>query len=598
MKKCSCESMEKRGLKGVSSVSSSSASSSFAHSSIRQFAHSHISIFSHYILPLSLHFTFLFTFTFSLSSFAYPIREWDWHMPGEIYKTLEFTDRAGVDRAVKLFEKAANAEWNRARPPDLVPLYRNAANEFRKIQVKGEAEDFDASLLSYAVFMQGYAYMQANDRNKAMNLFNEVLDLYPEQKYIAVPARYLISRLKRAVGDVRQADEDILEIIEDKGADGHPVYALVFRDFASIHWNRGELEDAMDCWRRLVFEVKGVPGDIWRDARWSLLTATAAFNDFSDYEKIVVAGSGDSKKRKADLIAENADWMAQFGRDGNHGVAQSVRKRFPKDGDNAKREKEMKSIRKNYLAWFDGEHRWFDGEDDGWRMALLKLHLNAGFEDKDAFAKRLLALQKLVQGAKPDQVNGRANTLVWELVKYGQNDSARAATEFCNNHLAKLSLKYHLEVRLGDNKAATLYIEEIVGMKPPPEDLRGWQYELAGHYLNRAGLPEKAVKLYEVINDPPRSLWGLASALRASKKPDAAYATMQELTFFPKEAPEAVLTMARWREADGQKDKAIGLYRSLMKHPEWKKTGQSSAAHQALERLGIATGGAMTNEVR
>ena len=540
---------------------------------------------------------YFFTFTFYFA-FAYPLREWDWHMPGEIYKTLEFSDRAGVDRAVKLFEKAAQAEWNRARPPDLVPLYRNAANEFRKIQVKGEAEEFDESLLAYAVFMQGYAYMQANDRNKAMQLFNEVLDLYPDQKYIAIPARYLISRLKRAVGDVKQADEDVQEIIDDKGADGHPVYALVLRDFASLHWSRGEFEDAMECWRRLVFEVKGVNGDLWRDARWSLLTAKAAFNDFADYEKLVCAGAGDNKKRKADLIAENANWMAQLGRQWNHGVAQSVEKRFPKEGDKSKREKEIASIRKGYLAWFDGEHGWFDGEDDGWRVALLKLHLNAGFEQKDAFAKRLLALQKLVQGAKPDQVNGRARTLAWELMDYGQNESARAATEFCNKHLYKLRLKYDVEIRLGDNKAATLYLEEYVQTKPPPEDLRAQQYELAHHYLHRVGMPEKAVKLYETINEPPRSLWGLASALRASGKKDAGYATMNELTFFPAEAPQAVLTTAQWREADGQKDKAIALYRSLMKHPEWKKTGQSSAAHQALERLGIATGGAMTNEVR
>ena len=207
--------MEKRRLEGVSSVNLS----------ICQFAHSHVSIFSHYILQLSL----LFSFTFTFSSFAEPIREWDWHMPGEIYKTLEFSDRAGVDRAVKLFQQAIDAERRGTRSPDLIPRYRAAAVEWRKIQVKGEADDFNAPLLAYAVFMQGYSYMQARDRNKAMNLFNEVLDLYPEQKFISVPARYLVSCLKRSIGDVKQADEDIVEIIEDKGADGHPVYALVFR---------------------------------------------------------------------------------------------------------------------------------------------------------------------------------------------------------------------------------------------------------------------------------------------------------------------------------------------------------------------------------
>ena len=51
-------------------------------------------------------------------------------------------------------------------------------------------------------------------------------------------------------------------------------------------------------------------------------------------------------------------------------------------------------------------------------------------------------------------------------------------------------------------------------------------------------------------------------------------------------------------KSDGEKEKAIGLYRQLLKNPKWKQSGASSQAHQALERFGIATGGAMTNEVR
>ena len=64
------------------------------------------------------------------------------------------------------------------------------------------------------------------------------------------------------------------------------------------------------------------------------------------------------------------------------------------------------------------------------------------------------------------------------------------------------------------------------------------------------------------------------------------------------DAPRAILTLAQFCEADGDKKKAIALYRRLLSQPEWKKTGESSQAHQALERLGERTGGAMINEVR
>jgi hypothetical protein len=55
--------------------------------------------------------------------------------------------------------------------------------------------------------------------------------------------------------------------------------------------------------------------------------------------------------------------------------------------------------------------------------------------------------------------------------------------------------------------------------------------------------------------------------------------------------------MAQYREADGEKKAAIALYKRLMKHPEWKKSHESSLAHQQLERLGVATGGAVVNTV-
>ena len=186
---------------------------------------------------------------------AEPIREWDWHMPGDVYKTLEFSDRAGVDRAVKLFQQAIDAERRGTRPPDLIPRYRAAAVEWRKIQVKGEADDFNAPLLAYAVFMQGYARQQAHDRNEAIKLYNEVLDIYPEQKFIAVPARYMLSAVRREMGDVKQANELLEEIVEDKAADGHRIYYNVLRSLASVRWGEDKVDEAAELWSKIVYST-------------------------------------------------------------------------------------------------------------------------------------------------------------------------------------------------------------------------------------------------------------------------------------------------------------------------------------------------------
>mgnify|MGYP003301621981 CR=1 FL=1 len=146
-------------------------------------------------------------FLFTLSSFAEPLREWDWHLPGDVYKELEFTDRAAVDRAVKLFQQAIDAERRGEKVTDLVPMYRAARAEWKKVQIQAEAEGFDEQLLSYVIFMQGLCAARAHDRNEAIKMFGEVIDLYPDETWVSYPARYYLGVTKVGMGDVRAGDD-------------------------------------------------------------------------------------------------------------------------------------------------------------------------------------------------------------------------------------------------------------------------------------------------------------------------------------------------------------------------------------------------------
>ena len=540
----------------------------------------------------------LATLAGAFASVAEPMREWDWHMPGDVYKNLEFSDRAGVDRAVKLFEQAIDAERRGVKVTDLVPRYRTAANEWRKVQVQGEAEDSNSPLLAYAVFMQGYAFQQARDRNKAIARYNEVLDLYPDQKYIAVPARYMLSRVKREMGDVKQADADLDEIIEDREADGHKIFYNVLRDRAGAYWRKDQVDDAAELWAKIVFS-KGKPDwNLWSWSRNDLILARLVGGDFANLESAVLAGQEDAKKKR-DAVAANAQWVSEIDRYGHHAVTQYLDGKYPKEKKASERKAQLEKLRKGYAAWLDGEAHLFDGAADGWQFALAQLRAHAAIEKPDQVTKRVKGLEALVKNAAPDAVDGRARTLAFELVALGQKDAARACSDFAKNTLYRLRLKYDLEMQMGEWKAAAMYLEEYVGQKPPPpvEELKRAKYDLAWLYRVRLGKPDAAVKIYQDLDDPPRAIWGLAEALRECGKKDQSYATLKELSIFPNEAPNAVLRAAQWRENDGEKEKAIALYRGLLKHPKWKETSASSQAHQALERYGILTGGAMTNEV-
>ena len=534
---------------------------------------------------------------------AEPIREWDWHLPGDVYKELEFTDRAGVDRAVKLFQQAIDAERRGVKVTELVPRYRAAAGEWRKVQVQGESSgEGSEPLLAYAVFMQGYARQQAHDRNEAIKLFNEVLDIYPEEKFIAVPARYMLSLVKRELGDLKKAEADLEEIVDDKAADGHPIYYNVLRSLGSARWEKDRPDEAAELWAKIVFSNGKPDGTLWRYSREDLILARTVTMDFGELEAAVLAGlAADKRKERAERIIENAKWFSETDRYWYHGITKYLDRKYPRDKKASERKAALEKIRRGYVAWLDGEGAVFDGYDDGWAFAVAQFRARLGVEKSAEILKRAKTLEPLVKNAKPDLVDGRARTVAMELAGIGEKEAARAAAELAKNHLYKLRLQYEVEVALGDGKAAAMYLEEYVQAQPPPppDDLKRAKYDLAWHYRVRLNEHEKAVKIYQDLDDPPRSLWGLAESLRDCGKKAESYKALTEIaSMFPNDAPNAVLRMALYKERDGDKEKAIALYRRLLSHPQWKQSGASSEAHQALERFGIATGGAMTNEVR
>ena len=555
------------------------------------------------------HNLYLIPYTLSLAcalasacAHAEPIRDWDWHLSAEQYKNLDFSVRAGVDRAVKLFESAVWHERSNEKVTDLVPRYRAAAGEWRKVQVESETGDGDEALLAYAVFMQGYARQQAHDRNEAIKLYTEVLDLYPEQKFIAVPARYMISRVRRELGDIRQADEDLAEIAEDPAAEGHVIYYNVLRSLGRRRWDAGRTDEAIDLWRRIVF-TKGKPNDsLWRAARSDLIVARLLAMDAAGYDEALFAKIPESDvKRRREAVSDNVRWYVDSTRNSWSDLWQGVEKKYPHEKKATEHKAFWKKLHAFMASWYDGKGDLYAGLEDGWGRAYWQLRLHAAVDSPADFEKRAKAIAALATAKKGDVANGRIRDLANAYLQMGHSDRARQTAMLIPDTLARLSLQADVECWLSSWKNAAQFVYEYINVKPGPsaDALKGAKYRLADIYHNRLGEHEKAVKIYQELNDPPRSLWGLGESQRSAGKKKEAYATLTEIaSVFPDDAANAVYRMAEWRESDGDKTKAISLYRQLLAHPKWKQSGASSRAHQALERLGVATGGAMTNEVR
>ena len=217
------------------------------------------------------------------------------------------------------------------------------------------------------------------------------------------------------------------------------------------------------------------------------------------------------------------------------------------------------------------------------------------------------AFRDLVAGLQqvkdPKQRDARVRTIVGLYYDLGDYSAALILADRISEPLAASWLRYEICRTASDRgkpmwKECLAHLDEYIKRKPDAGRLLNAKYTIVWICRERTGDLERALKTCLDISDPPRSLWELTWTYRKrGEKKKAENCLVEISSMFANDAPRAVLTLAQLCEQDGDKKKAIALYRRLLSQPEWKKTGESSQAHQALERLGERTGGAMVNEV-
>jgi tetratricopeptide (TPR) repeat protein len=250
-------------------------------------------------------------------------------------------------------------------------------------------------------------------------------------------------------------------------------------------------------------------------------------------------------------------------------------------------------------AWYDRQLGTFDAAGRPWDHALTAFRLWREFKP-EAGAGRIPAITALLARLELDDAgrDRHARDFALLLCDYRLFDEARALLPQVKDLAANRWLAYEIGNRANALPEAQLALEELVANPDAAVSLRA-KKTLAWFHKDRTRQYDKAIALYLDISEPPGTLWSLQECYRRAGKKREAYTILTELaSIFPSEAPRAVWTQGQYREQDGEKEQAIALYRRLLSQPDWKKSPESSSAHQALERLGIATGGAVINEVR
>lgn len=533
---------------------------------------------------------------------------WSWGMPGGIYKQLDFQSRAGVDRANKIFGQAWESERRGAKSTDLVPQYRAAAAEWRKVQMQAETQDADENLLAYSVFMQAFALMKAHDRNEATKRYEEVIDLYEELTWVSFAAKYFIAESKMGMGDTKTGWKMFEELLDETDADKmhHALMGDVINRVAWSRWGEYKEDEAQELWQKgrdpAYCENNRT---IWNSCGDGLYLSTLVRADFAVLEDMIFGGvKEDNHAKRADIVRDTANRIRNDLGNGNSGLMRYYQGKYKED---SKRGEFVKKFRKNLIGWFESKKHHFVNAKREFEFDVQNIRMHYGFESKEQIMKRIQTLVAQLASIKDDGArNGRIEALIGLYDEQGEyleeiflSDRLRPATYAVRKRYGLTSGFCHRGIK-GFGWADCLKIlDEYVALKPEADGIRWSKWERAYLHKNKLGQPEKAVPIFLDLAEPPKTLWELVYCYRAMKEPSKAEMLLDEIaSMFKNEAPQAVWVLAGFCEQDGNKKKAIALYRRLLSQPEWKQTQQSSWAHQALERLGERTGGAMTNTVR
>ena len=512
---------------------------------------------------------------------------WTPVMPVEYYKALSLEQRAQADKAYKLFEKGGEGE-NRKQQQ----LHKSAANEWERFRVQ-YADSLPDELFGYSLFMQAMAQQRSANRHSAVRTYTEVLDFYPSTVWLAAPALYHRGQTHEEIGDLKKAYQDYAEITEDPAYQQHVLAGNAFLKVADNHWQNKRGGEAMDLWRKLETDFGTLNPPARSEARKRM------------FDQLLVSGQHDAARdmRKGQLSRGSDEAkQATATRDVFRRIQDETYKALddwyfrPHIGDKKKRKQQDELILQT-RAWFEGQAPVFSAVGQDWYYMSLRFDDLARYnrEGLKTFVPELASF--LQKTGSAEEKRTRAKDLVRKLARIGQTQQGLALLSLIPDASERFWSEFDLFYQAKSFKECERVLDQLAGLKDGRQEVRIFE-ERADLYHKKLGKYEEAIKLYHQINDPKTTLWEITDCYRRLGKKEQAQKTLTEIvSIFPDLASRAVYQKAEYYRSDGVKESAIGLYRNLLAHPEWKKSKEASRAHDRLEDMGIETGGAVLLEV-
>jgi tetratricopeptide (TPR) repeat protein len=502
--------------------------------------------------------------------------------------------------------------------------------------------------LSYAMLRQGRAFQLAGQRQKALAVYQEVLDFFPDEVAYAAPARYYRGQTYLENGDTRKAMAELAKMVQDPEYKKHLLGANALNALGSELIKRGEAEKALKYLQQLAMDFRRTNPDQARIAIQRVVQIAVQrkqapilyqfFIDVSGFDKDrlkegdlpqdvsgvpgtrqfwqSIYGELDNRLRRgfsAEQVEERRSWsrywaeqigknqpewdtlhwlQAQMYRAAGESKAQWIERIDKQFTQNGKQKSNNRII--TFIGWFiDG------GAGAQVQSYYQKLDRNKlAFGDLMNLLRRLVKFDKqiavsTIEGFPKGKLNdGQLDELMRFMVRdLGMFDRARSLLidEYDDRPRGTFALLSQSSAIRGQGDR---YIELVIQLSDELQATPKYAQQslmIRGGALQSVKRYEEAITAYQQANDPSTSAYAIAECMLLNGQLSGAIQELASIeSLFKNEAPKAAMRQADYyKRAKQRRQEVLALQRVLRKY---KGTREASSAHVRLEQLGEMIG--------
>jgi TolA-binding protein len=537
--------------------------------------------------------------------------------PGDAFAKLDTFEGLNLEDADKLYGKG---DFKGA-----YAAYKAYSFEFPK-----------SKALPYVLLRMGRCLHKLEKRNAAITAYQDVVDYFPDDVRYAASALYYIGECHGQNGDDAKKTATWARMVKDDDYVAQPNSGAALTYLGNAMDKLGKFEEATEYhWRTAVAFLKSNPNAA-ASARNAVLAHYARRSP--NHEKLAefyTAASGfDGRGQKTDNPEEDPRyWSAALDTALKTEAAEMREKacaywsskmgsRFPENDDLRKLLFDAQYAHEKDLdSWVARMNKQFESKPaDIARVLQWCGYLNRRPELRSKFyeerMKPLLGglddkgkIQLMSKLRHPLNMHDEAQRLITSVRTDGMSDEElNGFVELVANYEPEDTvLRYiaRMKDKLYATKARFDYYNRRTHRNPPymekalaemPELLKSPKYADGLAYrkaelLQGLGQYEEAIKAYRAANKQPDSTFGVGNCLEALQRYDEAVKTVKELySLGGGVAARAALSAANYYRTAGNKGKEVDQLRFILTN--FKKSGESSEAHNRLESYGVAlTGG-------